>query len=1057
MRRRYYGLGATAAAAAVLLVAGLCWYRYDEGHRDRQVFIAQQKDVVHEIDAQLAALEPGFKRKAQALERKLRAAAPPHLYVMGPTHIHPDGGEAVRVVVKDLDGKPLDRKVTVSLADAASKRILSCQEAVTRDGAATVHLGDGLGKAQRGEWVQMIAEVEGGARCQESLQVAAPAYVAHLITSKSVYRPRELLFCRALVLDRAGLTPPVAPIALQFTLLDAKGNAVAAVNAATGPGGIAAGELAVLDQWADGEYELRVAALKPGTPEVRPHTRRLQVARDIYFEARADRDRYRAGDTVNLGLSRMAQAAPAKSVTNVTANSPNVTLMLNGKQVPLQQGQNNYWTGPAAGNIPGGAGGGGAPVPSPPVAPPATPPQLVPGRAQDGGGASRMQSPAAQLGGQGYGGFDPSYANNTANQLNFQFALPNDIETCRVRVRIVLTEAGKQETFEQDLACVPSRLAVDLLPEGGDLIAGVPNRVYYQVRSALGEPVNPEGRVIVLSSSDVLLDSAPGEGAGSFTFTPKAGDTYTVRITTPDGVPPADLPDPFAGLGGARDDGLVLHTPQPVAAEGEPVAVVLRNPGPPRRVLLVAQCRGQFVGQQWAEAKGPETAVAMGTLAGARGLVRLTAYEAGNGALKPLAERLIYRTPAQRLDVTALHLGGVIAPRMGQRTAQLELRARDQAGVPCPAWTTALVVDDRFRAREPSPLAHFLILGDVSGSEDLDNAALLAADMPQARQALDLFLGTAGWRRFEPAPAKALAAAGPTASMFSCQENSSPRELQRQQEARLDDVLAPVRLAVRQQRAKLTSDRRDAQGVLDQSRAELRDYEALPQEYFRLGLYLATLTLFSLACLSLVVGAWRLVRRHHATPLFAGSFACLGLCLIAMLLVTSLAPPTDVLNRTLAKRPADDLLPSWLNLPGRHDVRDGPPIGQFALAPLQLRRAAGEAKLMDAVAKNDRNDAPTTESKDANRFGLAMNARGGALATAPSLQKDGAEKTQVVRELQDRFAVAKETQERAALKPMLQPPSSTAAPVPAARPAARVASRPWRRRPRPTRSGSASS
>src|SRR5207237_814316 len=98
-------------------------------------------------------------------------------------------------------------------------------DAVTVGGAASVSL-EGLAAVLHGRsTVQLVAEAEAGrARVQETVKVAAPTFVAHLITSKTIYHPGELLFFRALVLDRAALTPPAGSIPLRFSVVDAAGN-----------------------------------------------------------------------------------------------------------------------------------------------------------------------------------------------------------------------------------------------------------------------------------------------------------------------------------------------------------------------------------------------------------------------------------------------------------------------------------------------------------------------------------------------------------------------------------------------------------------------------------------------------------------------------------------------------------------------------------------------------------------------------------------------------------------------------------------------------------------
>jgi hypothetical protein len=1010
VRHRYYWVGGAAAAAVVLLVAGLGWREYTDGHNTRSTAVDQQKEVIHEIDAQLAALEPRFKREADEVDRKLRAQAPLHLYVLGPTRLSSDGGDAVQVAVNNIDGQPVPATITATLTDAGGKKVWARQETQAANGMAAVALGDGLAKALAGQKdVRLTTEATWGsctASLAETLPVAAPTYVAHLMTNKSVYRPGDLLFYRALVLDRSGLTPPEMSIPLQVSLVDATGKVVLGVDAPTGPGGIAAGELAVDSRFGDGAYELRVAAVRSGAPEVRPHARKLQVSRDVYFQAQADRDRYRAGEIVNVGVQRqLGQNAVAGRAMDQTNNSGNWSLSVNGKHVPLMQGQ------PAGGT--GGAQSG---------------PSANTSRFSQNTAPGGPQNPPSFGGPGGY-----AESQNSPQMNYFQFALPKDLDTSRVRVRIELTEGNHREAFEQELAVVPARLTVDVYPEGGDLVPGVPNRVYYQVRSPRGEPVNPDGRVIILSGSDVLLDSAPGEGAGSFTFTPQPRDSYSVRITGADGES-SELPDPFVRLGGPRENGLALYAPQAVASENDPLAVVLRNAGPARRVLVVAQCRGHSVGMQWALAQGAETPVALGNLPGARGIVRLTAYEESKGALRPLAERLLYRVPARRLELTALHLGGVISPRLGQRGVQLELRARDENGAPLDCWGTALAVDERFRTREPSPLAHFFIAGEVRDGEDLDNAALIAADNPQARQALELFLGTTGWRRFQPAAAKVVAAAVPGDLNLLGRENASPRALEAHHEAKVEEAMIPLRLGVQQKHGLLLLGKQRAQGALEQARTDLRSFEALPQQYLRLGLGLATVILFGMACVMLAIGAWRLARRHGATPLFAGSFACLGLCLIATMMLASVDAPIE--GRVGSVAQLDDLLrlPAWLNLAPRVEHRDSFPTGPFAEAGNAARRNR-EEKMAEQVPGDVGGKGgirPINISGIAtDRPAAAATARG-APANAEALSKDGASKTKSTGgEYNLRFQQAKLAQEHGALsRPSVAAPTSQPVPGP---------------------------
>src|SRR5262249_44606473 len=71
-----------------------------------------------------------------------------------------------------------------------------------------------------------------------------------------------------------------------------------------------------------------------------------------------------------------------------------------------------------------------------------------------------------------------------------QFQGPPKFETNNAILEVELSEGVSKKTARravQTLPAVPSQLDVDFFPEGGDLIAGVTNHVYYRVRSPQGE------------------------------------------------------------------------------------------------------------------------------------------------------------------------------------------------------------------------------------------------------------------------------------------------------------------------------------------------------------------------------------------------------------------------------------------------------------------------------------------------------------------------------------------------------------------------------------------
>ena len=89
-----------------------------------------------------------------------------------------------------------------------------------------------------------------------------------------------------------------------------------------------------------------------------------------------------------------------------------------------------------------------------------------------------------------------------------------------------------------------SKPRLQLFPEGGNLVAGVPNRVAFEATS--NEGLHLEGKVTVNEGSGNVVAEADIEqrGRGSFTFTPQSGKSYSVTYTGPKGTAKEQLPSP---------------------------------------------------------------------------------------------------------------------------------------------------------------------------------------------------------------------------------------------------------------------------------------------------------------------------------------------------------------------------------------------------------------------------------------------------------------------------------------------------------------------------------
>src|SRR5262249_33170214 len=251
------------------------------------------------------------------------------------------------------------------------------------------------------------------------------------------------------------------------------------------------------------------------------------------------------------------------------------------------------------------------------------------------------------------------------------------------RLSVVINYPGNVEALEREIPLEAPGVAVEFFPEGGDLIGGVPNRVYFRARTGRGQPVEIDGAVVdsqgrkIVAARTVATDRL--HGLGVFTFTPEPLETYSLLS--------ADGKDRFA-LPPSHAEGVALSTPTAVG-NGEAVPVTLQVVGIPRTVLLAAFYRGRLVALESLPAVTGRRGLRLALSAGLGGGLRVTAFEEV-GELRPVAERLVYRTPSQRLNVAVE--GPRQAVSAGERV-KLALRTTKEDGSPRVAWLLAAVVD----------------------------------------------------------------------------------------------------------------------------------------------------------------------------------------------------------------------------------------------------------------------------------------------------------------------------------------------------------------------------
>jgi hypothetical protein len=709
--------------------------------RRQQVLLAEARmhsveEAVERLDQQAASRLAASRGELQAIQNEMqrqsaewqakvneirmaRAAQPMHMAIVGPPAVEAGSSSQFEVRLSNRLNQPdpVAAQVTAEILDAHQKPLpVSIEVQKQAPGRFRLSLPRDLPLGPNADfYLAVSARGEAGDAGRaftmtEKLALTPPLLVTHLATDKPMYQPGEVVHFRSLTLERFSLKPAREQLHLNYTITTPRGEKQPVLSAGgrlvrendakggliLGPdkrlvSGIGAGEYLIDADAPGGEYTLTVSE---AANRFAPQERKFLVNRyekpRLNKELEFTRKSYGPGDEV-IAVCKVARAE------------------------------------------------GGQPV------------------------AERPVTATVRIDGKTYGADGKEAANmhlqtDAAGAVSVKFRLPGQIERGEATLAVAFDDGGSVETIVRPIPVVVKKLQVEFFPEGGDLIAGVPNRVYFQVRTPLDKPAEVKGRIVsdrgdVVAKARTFNDpDKPGanQGMGSLDFTPKFGARYEFRVDSPAGIK-GDFHLPVV-----KDDGVVLSVRPGVIPVHEAIRLAVTSGQRDRSLIVGAYCRGRLMAQERLEAKrGQPTAVVLTPGLGTGGVYRVTVYEElatdpRHPQLVPRAERLVYRTPAEPLKFA-------VKPDQAQNVpgeqVKLHITATDEKDRPAPAIAMVAVVDksvlklaDEKTYREMP--THFLLTTEVRRPEDLEHADFMLGSDASAPIALDLLLGTQGWRRF---------------------------------------------------------------------------------------------------------------------------------------------------------------------------------------------------------------------------------------------------------------------------------------------------------------------
>ena len=334
-----------------------------------------------------------------------------------------------------------------------------------------------------------------------------------------------------------------------------------------------------------------------------------------------------------------------------------------------------------------------------------------------------------------------SLKTDKAGKATAQFKLPTSIARGDGLLTLLVEDGGVTESMQKRIPIAMKTLALAVFPEGGDLVADVPGRVYFMAKTPLGKPADIAGRVVDDRGQLVADFTSLHDGMGRFELVPAADRRYHLEITRPANiVTRVDVP-------AAKPDGCVLRSVDQKGKDALRVAVICKTA---RSVQVEATLRENRLAGGAFEAGALKPALVELPIARtAQGAVRVTLF---SSKAEPLAERLVYHGMGADLKVTITADKKSYAPR---DRVKLHVHATDANGKPVKASLGLAVVDDTVLSfaddKSARILAHLFLEPELgaTAADPIEEPNFYFSDKPDATAAMDALLATRGYRRFE--------------------------------------------------------------------------------------------------------------------------------------------------------------------------------------------------------------------------------------------------------------------------------------------------------------------
>jgi hypothetical protein len=277
---------------------------------------------------------------------------------------------------------------------------------------------------------------------------------------------------------------------------------------------------------------------------------------------------------------------------------------------------------------------------------------------------------------------------------------------------------------------------LQLFPEGGNLVYGIPSHVAFKAVDENGNPKTVEGFISDENGDTLMVFESKHDGMGSFVLNPQTGKQYFAVANDGRIEKRVSLPDPL-------EEGYVMS----VANKGDrnlTVRVLCSPSLDNSTVYLIGQVRQHIFYKGKGSLKRQLLTFEIPRSVLPNGILHLTLMDSLH---RPFCERLTFIDNDDHLELT-------ITPNKKKygkgSTVDLNLRLRNPFGDPMVAELSMAVTDAgqiQLPKYEENIKTYLLLSSDLKGKIN-DPAFYFQEDQPASQYLLDLVMMTNGWSRF---------------------------------------------------------------------------------------------------------------------------------------------------------------------------------------------------------------------------------------------------------------------------------------------------------------------